>query len=389
MIPLFCRITVDRKEVRFSMKCDVNPEFWDVKAGKAIGRTVEAMKINSLIENTTAAIYTVYRELQERDNYVTAERVRNVFLGGETKQQTLLGLFDQHNKDRKLLIGVSLCAWNHRSYIRTRERLADFLYQWRNISDIPLKELDHRFICDFEAYLTKTYGLAHNTLTGYLKKVRYIIGVAMEKDYISKNPFSNFKMRFQNPDRNFLTQEEVEKLIAHKSNKSKFEQTRDVFLFCCFTGLSHSDVFSLTKDDIQLSFDNRLWIKGRRQKTDTEYNIPLLNIPKAILEKYENQQQGGRLLPVPEIRNYNYRLKTLGNACEIDKPLTSHLARHTFATTITLTKGVPIETVSKMLGHTDIKTTQIYAKVINDKISNDMSMLSEKLGDMEKLAVNF
>ena len=390
MIPLFCRITIDRQEVRFSMKCDVNPKFWDVKAGKATGRTIEAMKINSLVENTTTAIYKVYRELQERDNYVTAQRVKNVFLGGEVKQQTLLELFDRHNRERKLLIGVSLCAWNHHSYVRTRERLADFLRLWRNIDDIPLRELDHRFICDFEAYLTLNYNLAHNTLTGYLKKVRYIIGVAIEKDYISKNPFSNFKMRFKNPDRNFLTQEEVEKLIAHNSKKSKFEQTRDVFLFCCFTGLSHSDVFSLTKGDIQLSFDNRFWIKGKRQKTGTEYNIPLLNIPQAILKKYENQQIDNRLLPVPELRNYNFRLKTLAKACGIDKPISSHLARHTFATTITLTKGVPIETVSKMLGHTDIKTTQIYAKVINRKISDDMNMLSEKLKDMEtKSAVNF
>ena len=389
MIPLFCRITVDGQEVRFSMKCDVNPKFWDVKAGKASGRTTEATKINSLMENTKAAIYKIYRELQERDNYVTAERVRNVFLGAETKQQTLLELFDKHNSERKLLMDVSICPWNYGSYCRTRDRLANFIRQWYNVSDIPIREVDHKFICDFEAYLTVNYQPAHNTLTKYLKNLRHIIGIAIEKNYISKNPFTNFRMQYQNPDREFLTQEEIEELIAFQFDNERLEQARDVFIFCCFTGLSYSDVFYLTKENIQLSFGNKLWIKGRRQKTGTEYNIPLLNIPKMILEKYEKRQQDNQLLPVGHLQTYNSLLKKVAEVCKIDKQISSHLARHTFATTIALTKGVPIETVSKMLGHTSIKTTQIYAKVINSKISNDMDMLAEKLSGMEtKLAVN-
>ncbi|GHT29146.1 tyrosine recombinase [Bacteroidia bacterium] len=371
------------------MKCDMNPKFWDVKAGKASGRTTEAMKTNSLIDNTKVAIYKVYRELQERDNYVTAEKVRNVFLGGEIKQQTLLELLDKHNRERKLLIGVSICQWNYGSYCRTRERLADFIRQWYNVSDIPVREIDHRFICDFEAYLTANYRPAHNTLTKYLKNLRHIIEIALEKNYISRNPFVNFRMQYQNPDRGFLTQDEVEKLIAFQFDNEKLEQARDVFVFCCFTGLSYSDVFYLTKENIQLSFGGKLWIKGRRQKTDTEYNIPLLNIPKMILEKYEKRQQGNQLLPVEYLQAYNGLLKQVAKVCGINKNMSSHLARHTFATTIALTKGVPIETVSKMLGHTSIKTTQIYAKVINSKISNDMDLLAEKLGSMEtKYAMN-
>jgi site-specific recombinase XerD len=390
LIPLFCRITVDGQEVRFGMKCDVNPKFWDVKTGKASGRTTEAVKVNSLIENTKAAIYKIYRELQERDNYVTAEKVRNVFLGEETKQQTLLELFDKHNKERKLLIGVSICQSNHSAYCRTRDRLADFLHQWYNISDIPIREIDHKFICDFEAYLTANYQLAHNTLTKYLKNLRHIIEIAIEKNYISKNPFVKFSMQYQDTNRGFLTQEEVEKMIVFRLDDEKLEQARDIFLFCCFTGLSYSDIASLTKQHLQLSFGNKMWIKGRRQKTDTEYNIPLLNIPQLILEKYANGRLSDKVLPVPEMVTYNNRLKRVAKICGIGKNMTSHLARHTFATTIALTKGVPIETVSKMLGHASIKTTQIYAKVINSKISNDMDMLAGKLDDMEtKFAVNF
>jgi site-specific recombinase XerD len=372
------------------MKCDVNPKLWDTKSGVATGRTADATKINALVDNTKAAVIKIYRELQERDNYVTAEKIRNVFLGAETKQQTLLELFDKHNRERKLLIGVSICRWNYGSYLRTRDRLFDFIRQWYNISDIPIREIDHRFICDFEAYLTANYHPAHNTLTKYLKNLRHIIEIAIEKNYISRNPFFNFRMVYQNPDRDFLTQDEVEKMIACKFENEKLEQARDLFVFCCFTGMSYSDVAGLTKQYIQPSFNGRMWIKGKRQKTNIEYTIPLLNIPQLILEKYANNPVNDKSLPVPDMAAYNLRLKQVAKICGIDKRVSSHVARHTFATTIALTKGVPIETVSKMLGHTSIKTTQIYAKVLNSKISNDMDMLSQKLGDMEsKLAVNF
>jgi site-specific recombinase XerD len=388
LTPLFCRITVDGQEVRFGMKCDVNPKFWDVKAGKASGRTTEAMKINSLIENTKAAIFKIYRDLQERDNYVTAETVRNVFLGTTVKQQTLLQLCDKHNRERKPLIGVSICAWNYGSYCRMRNYLADFLRRWYNVSDIPIREVDQKFIRNFEAYLTENYRYAHNTLTHYLQNLRHIIHLAIDAEYITKNPFTNFRLQVKCPDRAFLTQEEVEKMIATHIDNEKIEQAKDIFLFCCFTGLSYSDVFSLTKQQIQQSFNSKLWIKGKRQKTDIEYNIPLLNIPQLILEKYSKNRQSEKVLPVPDMVTYNLRLKTVAKACGIEKNISSHLARHTFATTIALTKGVPIETVSKMLGHTSIKTTQIYAKVINSKISNDMDMLAKKLSGMETKFTN-
>ncbi|MDR1652665.1 MAG: site-specific integrase [Prevotellaceae bacterium] len=390
MIPLFCRITVDGQEVRFGMKCDVNPKFWDVKAGKAGGRTTEAVKINSLIENTKAAIFKIYRDLQERDNYVTAETVRNVFLGATTGQQTLLQLCDRHNRERKPLIGVSICAWQHGSYIRARNHLADFLHRWYNVSDIPVRDVDHKFIRNFEAYLTENYRYAHNTLTHYLQNLWHIIHLAIDAEYITKNPFANFRLQVKCPDRAFLTQEEVERMITTHIENEKIEQARDIFLFCCYTGLSYSDVFGLTSRQIQQSFNGKLWIKGKRQKTDIEYNIPLLNIPQLILDKYSKNRQSEKVLPVPGMVTYNLRLKKVAKACGIDKNISSHLARHTFATTVALTGGVPIETVSKMPGHTGIKTTQIYAKVINSKIGSDMDMLAEKLSGMEaKMTVNF
>lgn len=389
-VPLFCRITVDGQEVRFGMKCDVNPQFWDVKSGKASGRTTDAVKINSLIENTKAAIHKIYRELQERDNYVTAERVRNVFLGATIKHQTILEVFDKHNRERKSQVGISICLDHYETYCRTRRRLGDFIEQYYNVSDMPLRELNTKFIEDFKMYLIVNYNLSHNSLATHWKNVRHIISVAIDNDYIIKNPFANFKMQYISPGRDFLTQQELENLMSFNFTNKKYEQARDVFIFCCFTGLAYIDVFSLTKDNIKSATDGKLWIKGNRIKTKVEYNIPLLNIPKIILKKYDNKLPNGKLLPIYAKRAYNNTLKKVAKQCGIEKNISSHLARHTFATTIALTKGVPIETVSKMLGHTSIKTTQIYAKVINSKISNDMDMLAEKLSDMEtKLAVNF
>ena len=328
MIPLFCRITVDGQETRFGMKCDVNPNIWDVKTGKAAGRTIEAVKINALIDNTKASIFKIYRELQERDHYVTAERVRNVFLGVEVKQQTLLELFDKHNSERKLLVGVSLCQSTYAGYVCTCRRLGDFLREWYNLSDILIREIDHEFICNFKAYLIANYHLTHNALTKYMKNLRYIIGIAIQKDYISKNPFINLSMQYQDANRGFLTQEEVERLIAFQFEDEQLKRARDMFIFCCFTGLSYSDVVNLTKQHIQLSFGNKMWIKGRRQKTDTAYNIPLLNIPLLILEKYADNSQNGKILPVPNYYGYRNRLKKIAEICEINKNITSHTARH-------------------------------------------------------------
>ena len=387
MIPLYCRITVDGQEARFGMKCDVNPKFWDVKTGKATGRTTETVKINALAENTKAAIYKVYRELQERDNYVTAERVKNVFLGAETKQQTLLELFDRHNRERETQIGVTICKINYYYYIRTRALLSDFLRQQYNVSDIPIRDIDQRFITNFRTYLVVNYQYAHNTLAKHLKNLRHVISIAIDEEIISKNPFAKHNVQYQNSDRGFLTEEEIDRLVACKFEESelKLEKSRDVFLFCSFTGLSYSDLCSLREENIQKSFDGKLWIKGRRNKTDVEYNIPILDIPKMILEKYATSKFYGKLLPVPEYQCYRSRLKKLEKKCDINKHISSHLARHTFAT-YTLTKGVSIESVSKMLGHRNIKTTQIYAKITNEKVSNEMNMFAGniKKGDTKQ-----
>ena len=345
-IPLYCRITVDGKEARFGMKCDVNPKFWDVNLGMATGKTTEASKINSLADNTKAAIFKVYRELQERDNYVTAEKIKNVFLGIEQKHQTLLDLFDWHNKERKQQIGVNFSKNTYSKYCVTCRYVADFIQYKYNLKDIPVKEVDKQFISDFEIYLFTTYNFSKNYVITILKNVRHIIEIALNKEWIYRNPFKDYKLKFQKVDRGFLTQTEIEKLMDTQFEDNRLEQIRDVFIFCVFTGLAYADVKCLMNDNIQSTTDGKLWIRGKRKKTDTNYTIPLLNIPKMILEKYRGKVSKNLLLPVYNLVLYNLLLKEVAKLCGITKNMTSHLARHTFAT-FTLTKGVSIEGISK------------------------------------------
>jgi site-specific recombinase XerD len=388
-VPLFCRITVDGKETRFGMKRDIHPKFWDVKAGKALGRTGEAIEINALVDRTKAAMYRIYRDLQEKESSVTAEKVKNDFPGIDSKQQNLLEMFDRHNSERKLLTGKSISRSIYDKYRITRCHLAGFINKWYNLSDISLKEISHKFITDFELFLLTSRGCAENTTAKYIQFFKHIIIIALKNGWIYKNPFADYSIQIKKTDRGYLAQEEIEILMKQEFSTKRLERVRDVFVFCCFTGLSYIDVKNLTEDHIRTSFDGNLWIMGKRGKTDVSYNVPLLDIPQKILDKYRDKLQNGRLLPVIDSQNINAYLKEIGELCGIKKNLTFHLARHTFAT-LTLSKGVSIESVSKMLGHTNIQTTQIYARITNEKISNDMVLFASKVQGMEtKFALNF
>jgi site-specific recombinase XerD len=377
-VPLYCRITVDGQEARFGMKCDVNPKYWDVETGKATGRTAEAVRINALVDNTKAAIFKIYRELQERDNYVTAEKIKNVFLGIEQKGQTLLELFDCHNRDRREMIGVDIGRSAYDGYLKVRSQLAGFLLYRYNLHDIPLKEVNRQFICDFEGYLLSQYGYAKNTVVITLKKFRHIIELGINREWIYKNPFREYRLQWEKVPRGYLTQEEIDMLIDFHFEKPCLGKARDIFIFCTFTGLSYKDVKNLTYDNIQSSFEGDLWIKGKRKKTGIEYKIPLLNIPQMIMEKYRGKAKSNLVLPIYHVILYNRYLKEIGKMCGIATRMSSHLARHTFAT-LALTRGVSIESVSKMLGHSNIQTTQIYSKVTENKLSNEMNAFAESV----------
>jgi site-specific recombinase XerD len=382
---IMVRITLDGEITQFSSKLKVNPDNWDTKSGKVIGNTMEARQLNTILENIKASIIRHYREIEWQDTHVTAEKIRNAFLGVTVKAQMLLVVFKNHNDDLSKRIGKDITEAGVEKYQRTRQRLADFMNYQYKIKDIALKEINYNFVSYFETYLRSVHNCGVNTTAKYLQQLKHIITLAKNNGWIHADPFINFRIRFEKADRGYLLQEELEKMMQKKFSIKRLEQVRDIFVFSCFTGLAYVDVLNLRAEDITTSFDGKLWIIKKRQKTNVQSNILLLDIPKIILKKYEHSLSGHKLLPVITNQRMNSYLKEIADVCGIEKNLTFHLARHTFATTVTLAKGVPMETVSKMLGHTSIRTTQIYARITDSKIGNDMQALSEKLQGMDKI----
>jgi Site-specific recombinase XerD len=382
-VPLMCRITVDGNETRFSMKTDIDPGLWDVKSGKMSGRSAKAVEVNALLENTKSVLNRIYHQELERMQSVTAEKVKNIFLGINTKQQTLIELFKKHNADVKCLVGKSKSKATYQKYEVTLKHVSNFIRNRYSLSDIPFAEINYMFISDFETFLMIDCQCNSNTTAKFMQFFKRIILIARNNGWMLHDPFANYKIRLNKVDRGYLTKEELECIIKKKISIPRLEYVRDIFIFSCFTGLAYIDVFNLSEENIRTSFDGNLWIMTKRQKTNVNSNIPLLEVPKMILEKYKGKLPKGKILPVLSNQKMNSYLKEIGDLCEIKKNLTFHLARHTFATTITLSQGVPIETVSKMLGHTNIKTTQIYARITDNKIGHDMNVLSGKLKEME------
>jgi len=385
---IMIRLTVNGDVSQFSSKLDLEAELWDVKLGKAAGNNQKSRQLNNLLDDIHTSLKNHYHDIEIHETIVTAEKVRNAFLGFSAKQCTLLELFRKHNDDAHKLVGINKTEATLAKYDRAYRRVEEFMKAQYNITDIALKEINHMFITDFGTYLRTVSKCNENTTAKFMQTFRMIIILAKNNGWIFNDPFSNYKIRLKRVDRGYLTDQEIQKILDKDFDSKRLEQVRDVFIFSCYTGLAYIDVKQLTANNICTSFDGKQWIMTHRQKTDTPVNVPLLNIPLTILKKYEGELPKGQLLPVLSNQKLNSYLKEIADLCGIQKNVTFHLARHTFATTTTLSKGVPIETVSKMLGHTNIRTTQIYARITNEKISRDMQLLSSKLEEIEKVALN-
>lgn len=385
---IMIRVTLNSQRTQFSSKLEIEPELWDNKSGKVAGRSNIANSLNNTIDGIRSTLRNIYYEL-DKTGTATAEKIRSVFLGNHLCQQSLLALFDKHNEDVKKLVGKSKTPATLSKYERTRNRLANYLFRQYKLSDIPLKDINNEFISGFEVYLRTDCNCNANTTAKFMQLFKRIIIIARNNGWIVGDPFANYKIRLKRVDRGYLTEEELQKIIKKELVSERLEQVRDLFIFSCFTGLAYIDVKNLREENIRKSFDGSLWIMTKRQKTDTTVNVPLLKIPQKILKKYRGKMKGDQILPVISNQKLNSYLKEIADVCGINKNLTFHLARHTFATTTTLAKGVPIETVSKMLGHTNISTTQIYARITNTKISSDMKELSRKIKGLESVYESF
>lgn len=383
-VPLMGRITIDSTISQFSCKMTVPPNLWDTKAGRLTGKSTLAVKTNLTLDKIRVDINRHYQEVMQTDGFVTADKVKNAYLGLGVKQDSFLTLFAKHNQDFSKKVGYNRAKGTYNRYCLLYKHVESYIKQEYNRNDIFLKELNLAFVNGFEHYLRTERECSTNTIWVYMIVLKHIISIARNSGQLAINPFAVYLISPEAKDRGFLTKEELNLLVNAKMKNAQYELVRDLFVFSTFTGLSYSDVKNLTKNNLKTSFDGHLWIITRRQKTNTDSSIRLLEVPKRIIEKYKSYCRDNRLFPMPSNSSCNTILKKIAKQCGIDKRITYHQSRHTFSTTITLSQGVPIETVSKMLGHTNIKTTQIYAKITKEKISQDMEILSHKLESLEK-----
>jgi site-specific recombinase XerD len=378
LTPIYCRITVDGERAEFSIKKSVSEKNWI--AGKVKGSNDDAKSINSYLKQVEAKVFEHYRDVLADNKLVTAEGLKNAYLGFKPDQYTLLRLIDYHNTHLKDTI-----EWGTmKNYMTTQRYVKEFLKAHVRTADILLTQLSYKFIADFEFYLRSYEPVDHhnamgnNTVMKHIERLRKMINLAIKNEWIERDPFAKFQARFVRSDREFLSQEEMDRIENKEFKVLRLQWARDLFIFSCYTGLAYCDLMRLTSQNIALGIDGEYWIMTNRKKTNQPVRVPLL--PKAfdLIEKYRTHSRAlasGTLFPNLSNQKLNAYLKEISDFCGIEKNLTFHLARHTFATTVTLTNGVPIETVSKMLGHTSIRTTQIYAKVIENKVSNDMLSL--------------
>ena len=388
-VPVMGRITVDGTQTQFSCKITIDPKVWDTKSGRTTGRSAASIEANRMLDNMCVSINKHYREIMDRDNYVTAEKVKNAFLGLEHRCHTLLQVFKQHNEDYEKMYEAGMKAKaTLLKYQCVYRHLEEFIYQRYHVRDIALKEPTPAFISDFDIFLRTEKNCCTNTVWLYLCPLRTMVSIAISNEWLSRDPFRDYEVKKEQTTRYFLTKDEIRLLMDGKLKNAKQELYRDLFVFCIFTRLSFSDMCNLSEENIRTYFDEHLWISINRQKTGVQSNIRCLDIPKKILEKYRGLREDGKIFSVPHYMTCLYGIRAVAKRCGITKHLTWHMSRHTMATEICLTNGVPLETVSSILGHKNITTTQIYAKITKEKLNQDMENLSTRLGNIEEYVAN-
>ena len=385
-MPIYLRITVDgiAKETSIGRQCE--PDKWNAKAGRASGIKENVKSLNAYLDTIQIKIYEGRRKLLEKDEIITSDSLKNFLKGTGDKPKTIIAIFQQHNNQMKSLVGKDFAPATLERYKKSLDHTTSFM-EWKyGVSDMDIRKMDFEFVSQFEFWLKTFRNCNHNTTIKYIANFRKIVNHCIRSGWLEKDPFVGFKMTKKEVIPEFLTEHEIAALGEKKFSSERLTQVRDIFLFCCYTGLAFADVKKLKISEIGVGVDGNKWIFTRRKKTDIISRIPLLPMALEIIDQYRNNIaciNTEKVLPVLSNQKYNEYLKEIANICGISKNMTTHTARHTFATTITLSNGVPMESVSKMLGHKNLKTTQHYAKVLDRKISDDMIQLKVKM--QEKL----
>lgn len=384
-VAIMARLTINGNISQFSTKLEINPLQWDLRFGRVNGKSREAVETNQRLDKIRVRIEQCYSRILDKDGAVSSEKLKNTFLGLDSNELTLLQFLDNFIVDfkKKVASGTrskSTCS----TYSILRNNLAGFIMFNYAKNDMPLKEINCAFVQDFDYYMRNKKNNCHNTIWAYMVSLRTIVKLAISRKLLYDNPFVEYSNIRKDEDRSYLMKKELEALIEYQPMKKNIEYIKDMFLFSCFTGLSYSDIKRLDKSHIREFFDGNLWIILRRKKTTISSNVLLLDIPKKIIAKYEGTAKNSLLFSMVGNYQCNLNLKKLAEEVEClkGKKISFHIARHTFAT-LFLSEGVPLESLSKMMGHKNITTTQIYAKILNEKVGRDMEEVSHKFKELE------
>lgn len=381
---IYARVTVNGKRVGISLKSKIDIATWNPDRQKAKGNTAESRQINLYLDDVKSKIVNCYRDLNNESKVVTAQLVKARYLGEDKKNHSLRDIINYHNEK----MGVKLARKTLCHYETSQKYILEYVAKEYKREDIFLQDLDYQFVLGLESFL-RSYQPRHyqgkignNAVMKHIQRLRRMVTLAYHMEWIERDPFVKFKPKLEKREREFLTQLELECIEELVTPIERLAMVRDLFIFSCYTGISYGDIMTLDKECVIRGIDGDLWLMATRNKTGTPFKIPILSKTEQLIAKYENHprtQFDSKLMPTISNQKLNSYLKEIADLCHISKNLTFHMARHTFATTVTLTNGVPIETVSKLLGHTKLATTQIYARVVEKKISEDMNSLRKKL----------
>ena len=387
-IPILGRIRIGKSMVQFSAKVCVPVSLWDTKSGRAIGKSKTALSINATLDKTCVAIHSAYKDLLVKKENVSALEVKSTFQGIASEQDTLVKYFEAHNEKFLKNVGVNRCVETYKRYGISLNHLKRFMRKKYNISDISFQALTPSFVADYDYYLRVELRFASQTIVGIIGQFHRIIKIAINNGLVHIDPFVDYKYITQPIIPKSLTAEELHILIKARLSRPNLNFIRDMFLFSSFTGIAFSDMRNLTAKNLSTAEDGVQWIHLNRKKTGAPCHIPLLEIPLQLIEKYKGIAKEGKLFPMISCSKTNIYLKRIAAECNINKRVTFHMARHCYASVVTLSHGVPLETVAELLGHTDWRATRIYAQVSNEKIGEDMRLLNKRLSgryDFEKV----
>ncbi|MBD1262274.1 site-specific integrase [Maribacter polysiphoniae] len=379
-VSLYARITVNGKRAVISLKRKILISGWDVHKNRAKGTSQKSRILNSYLDETYNHLFQCYRDLKTENKLITAQAVKARFLRVDDAHRSVTDIIAYHNEDMR-----GKLKWGtQKNYFTTQKYVSKFLLKTYKSSDMYLSELDYDFIIKFEKFL-RSYvpedhqqRMGNNTVMKHIARFRKLINLSLKLGWIQRDPFINFESKYIKTERGFLRLDELQAIEEKSFATTRLQLVKDLFVFSCYTSLSYIDVINLTGENLCIGIDGELWIYYRREKTTKPIRVPLLPKALEIVEKYISNKKSisqGTIFPKMSNQKLNSYLKEIADVCGIQKNLTFHIARHTFATTVTLSNGMPIETVSKLLGHSRIATTQIYAKVIERKVSDDMQRL--------------